>query len=236
MEILHLKDLGIQQVSSRIICSSPRRAYNLNTNVHLGDIYPPMKFYSNVLTMLCHFKVCQTVWTDAQTHTHTQTDRPPQYDSFANRFVALLIMQLCGIKAIYLLVQFFGEDDLCIHLLEYFCIGVDVESPAERLVTLTVDKNGSCMMSSDDKYENQTQHGATYMEEIPLELPVPESPTSPESDTGPANTSDSFLNKSNTVFDFVDDEEVTEATKSEMGIYTIQGKKDIQDIDNARQL
>ena len=113
-------------------------------------------------------------------------------------------MQLCGIKVIYLLVQFFGEVDICMNLLQYFCTGVDVESPAERLVTLT-----------DKKYENQPQYddGATNME-IPHELLAPESHTSPENDTGPANTSDSFLNKSNTVFDLCDDEEVREAINS----------------------
>ena len=74
-----------------------------------------------------------------------------------------------------LLVPFFGEVDLGIHLLQYFCTGVDVESP--------------------------------------------------ESDTGPANTSDSFLNKSNTVFDFVDDEEVTEATKNQpIGTFLPRGR------------
>ena len=84
-------------------------------------------------------------------------------------------MQLCGIKVMYLLVQFFGEVDVCMNLWQYFCTWVDVESPAERPVTLTVDKNSSRMISSYNKYENQPQYGATSME-IPHEFPARESP------------------------------------------------------------
>ena len=51
MEILDFKDLGDTAKNGRHECSysSARRVSNFNTNVPLGDIYPPIKLYYDVL-------------------------------------------------------------------------------------------------------------------------------------------------------------------------------------------
>ena len=50
MEILHLKDLGgYRKCRHECRCSSARRVTHFNGNVHMGDIYPHIKLYCNVL-------------------------------------------------------------------------------------------------------------------------------------------------------------------------------------------
>ena len=51
MEILHLKDSRDTSsvVMDAVVSSGVRRVSNFNTNVPLGDIYPPVELYCNVL-------------------------------------------------------------------------------------------------------------------------------------------------------------------------------------------